>query len=745
MPDLKKYLTEGLIQVAILLSLAGMRVDVDPYLPPFSEIILGPNSALTQTQFHNLRNILDGYNLHPKSVDLDGFFTARRLLNWVRSLDRLQVPAAELEAWLVHREPDNGVSIPAQVGLLEEGGGLEDAEEPSELSMRLGNGGELGYDVAEDQTLGALGHMSRSLTHLDDEELLKEEGDDMSFFWEQEPQQDVHQEQLENARIQPLSLLNEEEEEDEFMVDGWRNTNPFHNQMFGEDLQLSGIRDNTSLSIEECLHLIDANFPPEGNPELTGPDVQNVGEHALSEFQRPLMSPLLSEQEATTLEQQWQDVLAIMESQDMDTAETIGDSPFSDSDRNTGSMENLIHQDVSLHQAALPRSTEAQNSVTMEEPCCINNHSVPNISLDTTSNAEAFEDSDIINLLLTTGTSLPSPIDPLLEEAMLDEIDLMDLALEEFEQQNLVDSDSGLSLDYSQSPASPSGSESSSSSSSSSCSSSLSSSNPSLMPEEGAVGYTRIKEEDEDAGYTHVKEEDEDLGYANIKEEDGAVGGYMPEQTKMSHSSFLEASQFHRLPWLEHIGHDHTYNQPQSQKKPPKDLSDESPKNKMLAHLSSRDEKRARLMNIPFSNERIVSVPVEEFNRLLAKYHLNEAQLTLIRDIRRRGKNKMAAQNCRRRKLDVLLELECSVDSLRRLRAKLLREKSEILRSIREMKQHLNSLYQEVYERLREEQGLLYSDNNFTLQEDSTSRVTSQRRSDSHSKRKLNKRQKHKK
>ncbi|XP_026063442.1 endoplasmic reticulum membrane sensor NFE2L1-like isoform X1 [Carassius auratus] len=727
MPDLKKYLTEGLIQVAILLSLAGKRVDVDPYLAPFSEIILGPNSALTRTQFHNLGNILDGYNLHPKSADLDGFFTARRLLNWVRSLDRLQVPAAELEAWLVHREPDNGVSIPAQVGLLEEGGGLADVEEPSELSMRLGSGGELGYDIDEDQTLRDLGHMPRSLDHPEDDEPIKEDEDGLSFFWEQEPQQNVHQEQLENARTQSLSLFNEEEEEDdEFMVDSWRNSNPFHNQIFGEDLQLSGVRDDASLSIDECLPRIDANFPSEGVPELMGPDVQNVGEHALLEFQRPLMSPLLPEQESTALEQQWQDVLAIMESQDMDTAETIGDSPYSnsDSDGNIGSMENFIHQAVSLHQAMLPRTTEAQNSITMEETC-INNNSMPNINLDT-SNAEAFEDSDIIDLLLTTGASPPIPIDPFFEEAMLDEIERMDLALQELsqeqsEEQNPVDSDSGLSLDYSQNPASPSGSESSSSSSSSSCSSSLFSPTSSLMAEEGAEGYT------------------------HIKEEDGAVGGYMPEQTKMCQSSFLEASQFHRLPWLEHIGHDHTYNQPQTQRKPPQDLSNELPKNKMLDHLSSRDEKRTRLMNIPFSNERIVNLPVDEFNRLLAKYHLNEAQLTLIRDIRRRGKNKMAAQNCRRRKLDVLLGLECSVDSLRRLRAKLLREKSEILHSIREMTQHLNSLYQGVHERLREEQVLLYSDNNFTLQQDSSSPVTSQRRSDSHSRRKLNKRQKHKK
>lgn len=96
--------------MAILLSLCGVRVDVglDTYLPPsLHEMILGPTSALTQTQFHNLRNRLeDSHSMHPKNVDLDGFFTARRLLGWVHSLDRLQVPQAELETWLVQREPD---------------------------------------------------------------------------------------------------------------------------------------------------------------------------------------------------------------------------------------------------------------------------------------------------------------------------------------------------------------------------------------------------------------------------------------------------------------------------------------------------------------------------------------------------------------------------------------------------------------------------------------------------------------
>lgn len=95
MQYLKKYFTEGLIQMAILLSLCGMRIDVqlEPYLTPtWHEMILGPTSALTHTEFHNLRNHLEnGHGLHPKNVDLDGFFTARRLLGWVHSLDRLQV------------------------------------------------------------------------------------------------------------------------------------------------------------------------------------------------------------------------------------------------------------------------------------------------------------------------------------------------------------------------------------------------------------------------------------------------------------------------------------------------------------------------------------------------------------------------------------------------------------------------------------------------------------------------------
>ncbi|CAI9546414.1 unnamed protein product [Staurois parvus] len=63
----------------------------------------------------------------------------------------------------------------------------------------------------------------------------------------------------------------------------------------------------------------------------------------------------------------------------------------------------------------------------------------------------------------------------------------------------------------------------------------------------------------------------------------------------------------------------------------------------------TRDEQRAKALNVPFSVDTIVNLPVDDFNVLMSKHQFNDAQLALIRDIRRRGKNKVAAQNCRKK------------------------------------------------------------------------------------------------
>lgn len=99
----KKYFTEGLIQLTILLSLVGVRVDIDSYLSgyytPLIDINLGPSSAYIQTPFHILR---DGYGVHPKCPELDYFFASRRLLDEVRNLGSPRFPT-QLSAWLVHQ------------------------------------------------------------------------------------------------------------------------------------------------------------------------------------------------------------------------------------------------------------------------------------------------------------------------------------------------------------------------------------------------------------------------------------------------------------------------------------------------------------------------------------------------------------------------------------------------------------------------------------------------------------------
>ena len=56
---------------------------------------------------------------------------------------------------------------------------------------------------------------------------------------------------------------------------------------------------------------------------------------------------------------------------------------------------------------------------------------------------------------------------------------------------------------------------------------------------------------------------------------------------------------------------------------------------------------------------------MDEFNDMLSKEDLSEEQLNICRDIRRRGKNKVAAQNCRKRKLEQIDELQKKVDDAR--------------------------------------------------------------------------------
>ncbi|XP_048839890.1 transcription factor NF-E2 45 kDa subunit [Brienomyrus brachyistius] len=131
----------------------------------------------------------------------------------------------------------------------------------------------------------------------------------------------------------------------------------------------------------------------------------------------------------------------------------------------------------------------------------------------------------------------------------------------------------------------------------------------------------------------------------------------------------------------------------------------------------SRDERRALALKIPFPLEKIINLPVDDFNELLAQYTLSDAQLTLVRDIRRRGKNKVAAQNCRKRKLENIVHLEGELSQLRLQREHLIREGAEFQHSLTLARRHLSDLYTEVFSQLRDEEGLPYSLEHYSLQQ----------------------------
>lgn len=131
----------------------------------------------------------------------------------------------------------------------------------------------------------------------------------------------------------------------------------------------------------------------------------------------------------------------------------------------------------------------------------------------------------------------------------------------------------------------------------------------------------------------------------------------------------------------------------------------------------SRDERRAVALKIPFPMDKIINLPVDDFNELLTQYTLTENQLALVRDIRRRGKNKVAAQNCRKRKLESIIHLERELGQLQAQRENLARERLEFQHSLAFIKCRLTDLYAEVFSHLRDEDGQPYSIDEYSLQQ----------------------------
>merc|ERR1711973_278096 len=107
----------------------------------------------------------------------------------------------------------------------------------------------------------------------------------------------------------------------------------------------------------------------------------------------------------------------------------------------------------------------------------------------------------------------------------------------------------------------------------------------------------------------------------------------------------------------------------------------------------NKDEKLAREAGIKLQiKAEIIHKPMEEFNDILSKHSVSEEVINICRDIRRRGKNKIAAQNCRKRKVEQIYSLEEDLQMARSRKKIILSERAELLRQQRELGARLVSL-----------------------------------------------------
>ncbi|KAF7663318.1 hypothetical protein LDENG_00214120 [Lucifuga dentata] len=86
----------------------------------------------------------------------------------------------------------------------------------------------------------------------------------------------------------------------------------------------------------------------------------------------------------------------------------------------------------------------------------------------------------------------------------------------------------------------------------------------------------------------------------------------------------------------------------------------------------------ARQVQLPFTVDWIVNLSRNDFQQLLKQKSFTREQLDFVHDVRRRSKNRIAAQRCRKRKLDCIYNLQCEINKLKTEREKLMTERNQL-------------------------------------------------------------------
>ncbi|XP_067891597.1 nuclear factor erythroid 2-related factor 2-like isoform X2 [Heterodontus francisci] len=484
-------------------------------------------------------------------------------------------------------------------------------------------------------------------------------------------------------------------------------------------------RDDGALSFDECMQLLAESFPfvediesrtvvlepPVPVPAQTSP--QQMAPHQTQQGTTSILPSTAPESNSLEdLEQTWQELLSIPELQWLymqnENVTSTGSTGYT-----SKSKTSEVQSDNYSLSATVPADNVTGSNTSFlslfdpyEEAMPSESHTLLQLKTNVSDSMNlSFNNNHFSDLLFSTplntqrsisqGNDMNESLTNILDDPLLEQINISQLEVnKDFDCKQppnlpeILDSDSGLSMSSSPGGASPGNSVQSSlcgDASNSYSDSDMESSSGSVQPEFAELYPMQFQN---DCDYEEPSLHDLTQSNARLNLDNKGPKDDLPECPGHNKAPFTKDKYSKR----------------------------------MEARLT-RDEQRAKALNVPFSVRKIVNLPVDDFNEMVSKYQLGEAQLALIRDIRRRGKNKVAAQNCRKRKLENIVGLEHDLDQLKDEKEELLQEKGEHAKNIHQIKQQLNNLYHEVFTMLRDEDGKPYSPSEYSLQQTSDGSV----------------------